>query len=105
MPFNAKQLAGDLLSAAYNAGGSLEASLYIGDWPEGMVTQTVDAILDGLAGHKLRLRGIRTDAGRFTQFDIKYDNPDNAGRYRGIPIVRGNVPFDTVQVVFEPQRQ
>lgn len=104
MPFDAKQLAVDLLSAAYNAGGSLEASLYIGDWPKDMVTQTVDAIIENLAAHKLRLRGIRTDAGGFAQFGIKYENPDNAGRYRDIPVVRANVPFDTMQLVFEPKR-
>jgi hypothetical protein len=105
MPFNATQLATDLLSAAYNAGGSLEASLYIADWPDGMVLQTVDAVLAGLAEHKLRLTGIRTDAAGFAQFGIEYEAPNNSGRYRRIPIVRSDVPFGTMQLVFEPERR
>jgi hypothetical protein len=31
MPFNARQLATDLLNSAYNAGGSLTATFDIGD--------------------------------------------------------------------------
>ena len=104
MPFNAKQVADDTLNAAYNSGGSLEATFYVDDWPDGMVKAMVDALLEGLEARKLRLRGIRTDAGAFAQFGIKYDLPDNSGRYRDIPVVRGNVAFGSMQVVIEPRR-
>ncbi len=104
MAFKADQVAADLLSAACKQEGGSEASLDIGDWPEGMVAQTVDAVLAGLAGHKLCLRGIRTDTAGFAKLGIKYDIPNNAGRYRDVPVVLSNVPFDTIQFVLEPQR-
>jgi len=104
MPFDAKSLADALLSAAYNAGGRLEARVHIGDWPESMVIQTVDKMLDGAATFKLRLKGIRTDAAGFAKLGIKYERQDNSGQYRDVPVVRAEVPFDTMQFVFEHQR-
>jgi hypothetical protein len=101
MTFNATQLAGDLLSAASNAGGILEARLDIRRWPAGMVRETIDAVLNRAELYKLRLRGIRTDAEGFAQFGIQADTI-NSGRYRDIPIVMSpTAPFDTMELVFE----
>ena len=105
MPFDARQLATDLLDAAYNSAGSLEAKMYIVDWPEGMVEQTLDWVVGGLPDYKLRLRGIRTDRGGLLKLGINPNTPDVSWRYRDVPVVMAEIPFDTMQLVFEPQRQ
>jgi len=105
MPFDAKRLANDLLNAAYNSGGSLTATLDIGDWPEEMVRETVDYILADRDTFKLRVKGIRTDTVGFSKFSIPTED-GNSGRYHGIPVVMAEVAdFDTMQLVFEPQRR
>ena len=105
MPFNARQLATDLLNAAYNAGGSLTATFDIGDWPDEMVRETVDHILADRDQFKLRLKGIRTDTVGFAKFGVPMDT-SNSGRYQGIPVVMAErVHFDTMELVFEPRRQ
>jgi hypothetical protein len=104
MPFVARQLATDLLSAAYNAGGTLTATFDIGDWPDEMVKEMADYILAGLEQYQLRLKGIRTDTMGFSKFGITMDT-SNSGRYEGIPIVMAETAhFDTMELVFEPKR-
>jgi hypothetical protein len=104
MPSNADQLATDLLNAAHNAGGTLTVTFDIGNWPEEMVRETVDYVLAGREKFKLRLRGVRTDGAGFAKFGIEMDT-SNSGLYQGVPVVRAEVPFDTMELVFAPQRQ
>jgi hypothetical protein len=103
MPFDARQLATDVLGAAYQAGGTLTVTFDIGDWPDEMVRETVDHILTDRDQYKLRLKGIRTDTAGFAKFGIEMDT-SNSGRYQGIPVVMTAVPFDTMELVFAPQR-
>ena len=103
MPLDARQLATDLLSRAYNAGGSLTATFPVGDWPGEMVKETIDYILANGDQFKLRLKVVRTDAAGFEKFGIAMED-GNSGHYRGFPVVIIEMAhFDTMQLVFEPQ--
>lgn len=103
MPLDARQLATDLLSRAYNAGGSLTATFPVGDWPGEMIKEMIDHILANRDQFKLRLKEVRTDAAGFGKFGVAMED-GNSGRYRGVPVAIIEMAlFDTMQLVFELQ--
>ena len=104
MSLDTRQLATDLLSRAYNAGGSLTATFPVGDWSGEMVKETIDYILANGNQFKLRLKRVRTDTAGFGKFGVAMED-GNSGRYKGVPVVITEMAhFDTVQLVFEPQQ-
>jgi hypothetical protein len=104
MPVDARQLATDLLGAAHQVSGNLTVRIDIGNWRDELVRETFDHILADCETYKLRLRGIRTDTAGFSKFGVARETA-NSGRYNGVPIVMTpTAPFDTMELVFGPNR-
>jgi hypothetical protein len=103
MPIDAEHLAQSLLEAAYHAGGDLNVSLETSLWIPHQVHVLMDRLVAGLRAHKLRIKGVRCDAGTFAKFEVERDVV-NSGVYNGVRLVMtSDVDFDTLEIVFRPQ--